>query len=188
MRTFILSILACFCCIAASADNAEKLYKQGKALYDAENYTAAVPKLRAAADLGHKKAQYRLGRCYDKGRGVEENNQEAFRWYAKSAAQGYAKAEYHLGRCYHKGKGTEKDMEKAVFYYAKAVKQDNAEAQLALGKCYLKGKGVAVDKKKARSLVSKAVHNPKGGDELLKELRQEAADGDEDAIAVLGLL
>ncbi len=77
-----------------SAQSADKLYEEGKKLYDAEQYDKAVPKLQAAADKGHKKAQYRLGRCYDKGYGVKEDNKKAFEFYQKSAKQEYAKAMY----------------------------------------------------------------------------------------------
>jgi len=184
----LLTLLSFFICMTAGAQNADKLYKEGKALYDAEKYTEALPLLRAAAEKGHKKAQYRIGRCYDKGYGVEEDNTLAFQWYAKSAAQDYHKAQYHLGRCYYKGKGTAKDRDKAVVWFRKAAAQDNADAQLALGKCYLKGNGVPADKKKATAWVKKAVKNPDGGDEVLEELRRDAADGDEDAKALLALL
>ncbi len=55
-------ILALTAFLSVSAQNIDKLYKEAKAFYDAKNYTAAVPKLKAAAEKGHKKAQYRLGR------------------------------------------------------------------------------------------------------------------------------
>ncbi len=181
-------IIALLTCLAASAQSAEKLYQEGKALYDAKKYAEAVPKLEAAAKAGHKKAQYRLGRCYDKGRGVAENDTKAFQWYAKSAAQGYAKAQYQLGDCYKDGDGVTKDRQKAVEYFTKAAKQDNADAQLALGKAYLKGKGIAADEAKAKSWLKKAVNHEDDGKAILKELREEAAGGDADAVAILKLL
>ena len=82
----LLMMLALMLSMTASAQNADELYEEGKALYDAKDYAAALVKLRPAAEKGHKKAQYRMGRCYDKGHGVEENNAEAFKWYSKSAA------------------------------------------------------------------------------------------------------
>lgn len=188
MKHLFLMIIALLTCLAASAQSAEKLYQEGKVLYDAKKYAEAVPKLEAAAKAGHKKAQYRLGRCYDKGRGVAENETKAFQWYAKSAAQGYAKAQYQLGDCYKDGDGVTKDRQKAVEYFTKAAKQDNADAQFALGKCYLKGKGVEADQKKAKTWLTKAVTNPKGGDNILAELRKDAADGDEDAKAILSIV
>ena len=174
--------------LTLQAQSADRLYEQGKALYDAKKYTEALPKLRAAAEKGHKKAQYRLGRCYDKGYGVEEDDQLAFQWYSKSAAQGYAKAQYQLGRCYHKGKGVPKDNKRAFDLFTQAAKQDNGDAQLALGICYLKGKGTAVDEKKAKYWCNKAIRNEKKGKEILATLRQDAKDGDEDAKRVLQLI
>lgn len=108
--------------IAAGAQNTDEIYEEAKALYDAKNYKAAVPKLKIAAEKGHKKAQYRLGRCYDKGHGVKEDNKVAFAWYSKSAAQGYAKGQYELGKCYMKGKGTTANQEQAKMWLNKAVK------------------------------------------------------------------
>ena len=141
--------------MAVSAQNAAKLYEQGKALYDEKKYEAAVAKLKVAAEKGHKKAQYRLGYCFDKGKGVAEDDTKAFYWYSKAAAQDHAKAQYQLGRCYKKGEGTKVDLKKAVDLFQKAAKQGNADAMYALGKCYLKGQGVAADEKKAKTLLLK---------------------------------
>jgi len=188
IRKIFFVMIALVVCMAAGAQSADKLYKDGKELYDAKKYKEAVPKLKAAAEKGHKKAQYRLGRCYDKGHGVAENDVQAFQWYSKSAAQEYAKAQYAVGKCYKDGKGVEKDRKKAVAWFSKAAKQDNADAQYALGKCYLKGKGVDADPKKAKSLLKKAVTNPKGGDDILAKIRKDAAAGDEDAKQILSLV
>jgi hypothetical protein len=174
--------------VAASAQSADKLYQEGKKLYDEKNYAAAFPKLKAAAEKGHKTAQYRLGRCYDKGRGTQENDQLAFQWYEKSANQGFAKAQYQLGDCYRDGDGVKKDRKKAVELFKKAAAQGNADAELALGKAYLKGKGIEADQAQAKKWLARAVKNEKGGKEILAELRQEAADGDEDAKRILTLI
>lgn len=181
-------IIAVMACTLAFGQSAEKLYEQAKALYDAKNYTAAIPKLQAAASKGHKKAQYRLGYCYDKGKGVAEDDSKAFYWYGKSAAQGYAKAQYQLGRCYKKAEGTPKDLVKAAAYFSKAAQQGNADGQYALGKCYMKGQGVQADAKKAKSWFQKAIRNEKGGDKILKEIREDAAAGDKDAMQILTML
>ena len=174
--------------LVCSAQSADKLYQEGKKLYDAERYTQAVPKLRAAAQKGHKKAQYRLGKCYDKGHGVTEDDRQAVAWYAKAAAQGHAKSQYELGKCYKNGEGVAKDINKAVELFTKAAKQDNADAQLALGKCYLKGKGVTADKAKARSWLRKAVKNEKDGKSIRKDIEKDAANGKEDAKRLKELL
>ncbi len=107
--------------MTAGAQNIETLYTEGKALYDAKDYTAAIVKLRPAAEKGHKKAQYRMGRCYDKGHGVAEDNKEAFKWYSKSADQGFYKAEYQMARSYIKGKGVAVDEKKAKMWVKRAI-------------------------------------------------------------------
>ncbi len=187
-RKLSFIIIALMTCMAVCAQNADKLYKEGKALYDAKKYTAAVPKLKTAAEKGHEKAQYRLGRCYDKGHGVNTNEKLAFQWYYKSATQGYAKAQYQVGKSYKNGEGVTQDRQKAVAWFTKAANNGNADAQYHLGKAYMKGKGVTTDKKKAKSWLSKAVKNEKGGSQILTKIRKEAAEGDEDAKAILALL
>ena len=187
MRTILTTLLLCLCG-AVMAQDAGRLYEEGKELYDAKKYTQAIPKLHAAAELGHKKAQYRLGRCYDKGHGIKEDDKQAVHWYRKSADQGFAKAQYELGKCYKNGEGIGKNRTMAVKYFQLAAAQDNAEAQLALGKCYMKGKGVAEDQAKAKELFGKAVNDKKDGADILKELRAEAAKGDDDARKILQLV
>ena len=124
MKKFFLMMLALVICVAASAQSADKLYSEGKALYDAKNYTAAVPKLKAAAEKGHKKAQYRLGRCYDKGYSVKEDKKKAFEFYMKSAKQEYAKAEYQVGKCYMKGKGIAANQDEAKKWLKRAISDE----------------------------------------------------------------
>lgn len=170
------------------AQSADRLYEQGKALYDKQQYKEAVPKLRAAAEKGHKKAQYRLGKCYDKGYGVEEDNQLAFQWYKKASDQGYHKGQYELGRCYRKGKGVPKDNKKAFELFTLSAKQDNGEAQLALGECYMKGKGTTADPVKAKYWFNKAIRNESKGKEILADLRKDRDAGDEDAKKILEIV
>lgn len=184
----LLTMLALMLVTAASAQTADALYKEGKSLYDAKNYSKAIVKLKAAAEKGHKKAQYRLGVCYDKGKGVAENDALAFKWYSKSAAQNYAKAQYQLGKCYKDGEGTEKNRQKAVSLFMLAAKQGNANAQYQLGKAYMKGKDITADEGKAKQWLKKAVNNEKDGKEILQKIRKDASSGDEDAKRMLTLL
>lgn len=188
LRRILLTMIALATLTTANAQDVKQLYKEGKALYDAKNYEQAFPKLKTAAVKGHKKAQYRLGRCFEKGRGVAENGQTAFLWYSKSAAQGYAKAQYQVGECYKDGIGVKKDWTKAFTWYMRAAKQDYANAQYRVGKCYLKGKGTTADVKKAKAWLSKAVKNVEGGEEILQKLKKKASQGDEDARSLLDLL
>ena len=180
LKTTLL-LLAMIISTTAFSQSAEKLYSEGKKLYDAEQYEQAFPKLKAAAEKGHKKAQYRVGLCYDKGRGVTEDDAKAVAWYQKAVDQGYAKAQYQLGKCYKNGEGIAKDEKKAVELFMLAAKQDNGDAQYQLAKCYLKGKGVAKDEAKAKSWLKKAVKNEKDGKAIRKDIEKDAANGKDDA-------
>lgn len=183
-RNIAITLLALLFFPLLHAQNAEQLYKEGKALYDAKNYSEALPKLKAAADRGHKKAQYRMGRAFDKGNGVKEDNERAFQWYLKSANQDYAKAQFQVGRCYKKGKGVAADAQKALTYFTRAANQDNADAELALAKHHLK-KG---DKGKAKQWCLRAVRNEKDGKRILAEMRHDSSQGDEKCKVLLGLI
>ena len=129
MKSFI-TIFLFLLSIIARAQSADALYEAGKKLYDEKKYTEAVKKLTPAAQKGHKKAQYHLGRCYDKGYGVTEDNQKAYQWYLKGAQQGHGKSQYQLAKCYMKGKGVAKDTAKAKAWILKAVKNDKAKEKL----------------------------------------------------------
>ncbi|MCR4601976.1 MAG: sel1 repeat family protein [Prevotella sp.] len=152
MTKRLLLLFALLISITASAQDVDQLYTEGKALYDAKNYTAALAKFRPAAEKGHKKAQYRIGRCYDKGYGVTESNEEAIKWYKLSAEQGYYKAEYQLARA------------------------------------YIKGKGVNPSEKKALEWAKKAIGGKKHGQEMLEEIKHDAANGDKTDKRLLELL
>ena len=134
----MLLLLTVVVSLTAAAQSADKLYEEGKELYDAKNYAAAFPKLKTAAEKGHKKAQYRLGRCYEKGHGTAENDQMAFQWYEKSAKQGHAKSLFQLGQCYKDGKGVAKDRKHAFELFMQAAKKENTDGEYAVGKAYFK--------------------------------------------------
>ncbi len=94
-----------------------------------------------AADQGNADAQYNLGVLYYKGYGVEQNYEEAMKWYLKAANQGYASAQYAIGRLYEKSQGVEQNYEEAMKWYLKAANQGHAAAQCAIALLYEKGYG-----------------------------------------------
>ena len=131
IQRIVLLLIAWTTLTVAHAQSVDKVYKEGKALYEAKKYDAALPMLKIAAAKGKKGAQYRLARCYDKGRGVAENNAMAVKWYQKAAAQGHAKAQYHLGKAYLLGKkGLAVDKKKAKSLLTKALKDEEDGAKL----------------------------------------------------------
>ena len=64
-----------------------------------------IEKLSESAKAGDAESQYKMGRAYDKGKGVEKDEVEATRWYARAGRQGHKKALYELGHQYFFGSG-----------------------------------------------------------------------------------
>ena len=88
----------------------------------------------AAGENRDSDAQYNL-RCYY-GLGVEQNYEEAAKWYLKAAEQGNAEAQNNLGKCYGNGLGVEQNYEEAAKWFRKAAEQGNTDAQTNLGHIY----------------------------------------------------
>lgn len=55
---------------------------------------------------GHAWAQFELGVRYADGRGVEQSDAEAVKWFCRAAEQGNAGAQNALGFMYYRGRGT----------------------------------------------------------------------------------
>ncbi|MCA6070689.1 MAG: sel1 repeat family protein [Endomicrobium sp.] len=58
--------------------------------------------IRKVADQGDAWAQNNLGAMYDKGEGVQQNYNEALKWYRKAADQGHVEAQSKLEGIYRK--------------------------------------------------------------------------------------
>ena len=99
----------------------EELYSQGRAAYDKREYQEALPLLTQAAELGHREAQFYLGKCLHFGYGTEEDRVKAGVWYGKAAEQGHGEAQRWMGIFCQKGIcGQTQDYEKALQWYQKA--------------------------------------------------------------------
>ena len=105
----------------------------------------ALADLKEGAQQGDARAQFNLGWCYSKGKGVTKDAVEAVKWYRMAAEQGDADAQFNLGNRYYDGEGVTKDMVEAVKWYREAAEQGDADAQANLGSRYCNGEGVAKD-------------------------------------------
>ena len=81
-------------------------------------------------------AQYNLGVCYEYGKGVEQDYEEAVRYYRLAAEQGFADAQDNLGYCYLYGNGVEQDYEEALKYFTLAAEQNIPNAIFGIGEYY----------------------------------------------------
>ena len=71
-----------------------------------------------------------------------KDEEEAVRWFRKSAEQGYANAQFDLGFSYALGEGHPEDDYEAMKWFRKAAEQGHANAQYKLGESYANGTGV----------------------------------------------
>ena len=153
---------------------------------------------------GDAVAQNRLGVRYYDGKGVEQNYEEAIKWFRKSAERGNDWGQYNLANCYYNGKGVSQDYVEAVKWYRKSAEQGNSSAQNRLGVCYYKGNGVEQDYVEAVKWQRKSAEqgndwgqynlancyfDGKGveqdDEEGEKWMRKSAEQGNEDALAFL---
>ena len=70
--------------------------------------------MRAAALEGDPQAQSYLGVCYQNGHGVEQNHQEAVKWFRRAADQNDPVAQCYLGVCYWTGQGVPQEFGEAA--------------------------------------------------------------------------
>ncbi len=124
-----------------------------------------------AAELGHAKAQFKLGLCYEEEKGTNKDYEKALYWYEKAKEQGIdeagaahkelllkieaekgdAEAQYELALSYYKGNKGKKHLYKALVFFEKAAEQGHTKAQFMTGKFYEEGWGTARDISKAIS-------------------------------------
>ncbi|NKB37469.1 MAG: hypothetical protein GKR93_09920 [Gammaproteobacteria bacterium] len=113
------------------------------------DYAAASAEFLRLANDGDAKAQAHLGYMYYAGEGVEQNYEEAVKWYRKAAVQGDKDAQYNLAVAYAFGEGTKQDYKESALWYRRAAEQGHAIAQYSLGISYSYGEGVKQDSKEA---------------------------------------
>jgi TPR repeat protein len=125
--------------------DAEKLLKQGKEYYGAEQYHLALPLFQQSADLGNSSAMVFLGWMYLNGYGVTQDYNEAVYWYRKAVEAGDIGGMASLGYMYLNGYGVTQDYNEAVYWYRKAVEAGETQGMTMLGDMYLNGYGVTQD-------------------------------------------
>jgi TPR repeat protein len=103
----------------------------------AQNHEKASNKL----DMLHKngdlaKAQYELGRKYEDGLKITQDDKKAAKWYRKAAKQNHREACYRLGMLYENGHGVAQNYKEAEKWYSKAAEQGHEDAHHGLVRIY----------------------------------------------------
>jgi TPR repeat protein len=109
---FIATILL-LCSSVARANSLEEVVEA----YNKGNYIQVLELLHPLAAQGSADAQYQLGFIYHMGKGVDQDYQEAAKWYRLAAEQGHAVAQNNLGVLYVNGKGVTQDYVRARMWF-----------------------------------------------------------------------
>jgi TPR repeat protein len=97
------------------------LYSHGQGVSrDANKAQNYFQEVRQAAERGDSQAQDSLGRMYDQGEGVPQNDTEARRWYESAAHQGYEESQFMLASFYRQGRGGPADPILAYYWNSRA--------------------------------------------------------------------
>lgn len=122
--------------------------------------------------------QYRVGKMYAMGYGVEQDYLEAACWYKRATRHdNYPFAAYALGCLYLRGQGVERDEELALELFLTAAEKGNPYAQYLLGKIYYWGNGVEQDREKGLEYIRQAAaQGHPGAVRFLERLAQGEQD------------
>jgi TPR repeat protein len=100
---------------------------------------------RIQAQKGDAQAEYFLGKCYAKGKGVPRDYAKAAKYYWLAADQDFAFAQTDLAALYALGQGVVQDDAEAAHWYLKGATNGDSLAQYAIGLFYAQGRGVTND-------------------------------------------
>ncbi|KAH3722940.1 calmodulin-dependent protein kinase [Pelomyxa schiedti] len=129
------------------------LWRVGRDYYSGGDTDRAASAWTMAADLGDGPAICRLGWCYQRGVGVECDQQRAVSLYSAAIAKSGAHS-WRLGVCHLRGEGVPRNWAAAVRLFTSSA--GASQAQAFIGWCYLWGCGVGRDVAKGVGLISGA--------------------------------
>lgn len=102
--------------------------------------------LRASADQGYLYAMHPLGGMYLNGRGVEADEDEAYRLFRLGAEAGAQRSIVALAQMYQRpDQGPVHDPQEGVHWFRLGAEQNNSNAVRGLSDAYLNGDGVERD-------------------------------------------
>ena len=97
---------------------------------------------RAANEANDPDVMYLTGLMFDRGEGVPQDYQEAFRWYVLAAGAGQPGAMNSLGLMYALGHGVSQDHSEAMKWWTKAAEGGSIAALTNIATTYYTGLGV----------------------------------------------
>lgn len=141
---------------------------------------------RIAAEAGHPVARYRLGVCYSKARGVQQDRAEAARHWRIAAELGWPPAQADMANSLIHGIGVEQNFAEALRFAKMADASGHPHGALHIGIMHHNGWGRAADHTAGVKWLSKAARM---GDEPSRQLLMGwAVGGDSESQAALARL
>jgi tetratricopeptide (TPR) repeat protein len=148
--------------ISSVTDETNQIFQQADALYQhgrgkPEDFKEALRLFTIAAEQGHPKAQFYVGRMYHLGHATRKNGPKAEFWYLKAGNNGNATAWNNLANIYMGRSGVPYNPKKVIECYQKSVDLGNGMAASNLGYIYQYGRhGQKADLDKAIDYYEKA--------------------------------
>jgi TPR repeat protein len=161
---FALTLWVAYPAIADMAARAETLPGAARQSLQQQLY-------RAANDANDPDVMYLTGLMFDRGEGVPQDYQEAFRWYVLAAEAGQPGAMNSLGLMYALGHGVSQDHSEAMKWWTKAADGGSIAALDNIATTYYAGLGVQ-----------------QNYPEAAKWFQLAADKGDADAMNMLGVM
>ena len=131
-------------------------FNSGVVAYLTGDYDTAYNTMMSLADTSNDAmAQYWVGVMHLKGQGVEQDYEEAGKWFRRAAEQSVPQAQYKLGRLYSDGNGVPQDNEFAYIWYSVAAAHQHPKSINAAES--MKSRLSENELKEARKLISEYV-------------------------------
>jgi len=121
---YLLFALLIFATTSIHADP----FRDGVVAYQQKKYTQALEMWLPLAQSGHVLAQTLVGSMYAYGEGIEQNNQEAFKWLSLAANTGSSQAQFNLAILYEQGLGVTANNTLARKWFKAAADQGRKDA------------------------------------------------------------
>jgi len=139
----------------ASLGNEDAIYLLANHYQEKGNNVKAFSYLTRIVNTKNPTYLRKIGYFFEKGLAVDENKQEAFEYYLKSAELGDYISQYNVAICYLNGVGTEKNSELAHKFAIKSANQKYEKALILLANLYRTGTSCEKDLDKAMKCLEK---------------------------------
>jgi TPR repeat protein len=154
--------------------------------FDRYYQKSVIDELKDDALRGDIEAQVCLGYAFLLGDEVEQDYEQALKWFLKAAQFGDAYAQFGIASMYSAGLGVKEDFNVAIEWFEKSANKGCTEAYFFLGSMYVNGQGAAQNYQKAGEYFEQV--KDKENYEQAWEIFHKSAKGFSDGQFTLGFM